>query len=212
MKKHPFGNIRFFILSSVYILRKWGRYALFLLFLLSGIICGAICSRSADIGFLNRLDVILQTNFRLRSSQDLLMSFVASLASSVLLLGTLLLLGLSLWGIAFVAAVPFFKGYGYGLSAGFLCRIYGFTGFAYNILVILPGTLISALAVTSAAMYAFDSSRRMILNASGRSDSIDLSVKPIRFSAVIIRCLAVCTIGASVDMLFSFLFSWIFHF
>lgn len=212
MKRHPFGSLRFFIRSSVPGLYSRGRCVLFLLLLLSGVVCGAICSRSADIGFLNRLDVILQTNFKLRSSQGLFMSFVASLASSAMLLGMLFLFGLSLWGVAFAVAVPFFKGYGYGLSAGFLYRMYGFTGFAYNIMVILPGTLISALAITAAAMHASESSRRLMLTASEVSFSLQLPEKPKRFSVYILRCLAVCTVGASVDMLFSFFFSWIFHF
>lgn len=205
----PFKN---FFGMGRFRLRNNKLFILFAAVLFCGIVFGAVSGAGADRSMLNRLDFIFLTNFKMRSTQGMLPAFVASFASSVMFLFVIFLLGLSLWGSIFPAAVPFFKGYGYGLSVGFLYGAYGFQGILYNVLVILPGTFISSAAVAAAAQLASKNSfgmMRCFMKVPARDD-------PTRMMKVyflsILRCLAWCAVSALADMLFAACFSWLFNF
>lgn len=186
--------------------------ALFALLLFAGIVTGAVCSRTADALTMKRLDIIFQTNFELRSTQGVLAAFVSSFASSVLFLLVLLLLGLSVWGGFIAAAVPFFKGYGYGLSVGFLYGAYGISGVFYNLLVILPGMFLSAAVISLASTLSLRNSLSMAA-CFRRTPMIEDPHKLIKsYLLSMLRCLALCALSAVIDMLCSLCFSRIFHF
>ncbi len=193
-------------------LKKNGFFLLFCLILFGGIVYGAVSGRSADSGLLQRLDFIFQTNFEVRCSQGLFSAFIASFASSVLFLTVIFLLGLSLWGGFFAVLVPFFKGYGYGLSVGFLYNAYGLQGICYNLLVILPGMFFSSAVIAAAALGAFRNSWHMIAGLFRSSMTIDLRELLMRYCRLMVRILLLCTAAAILDMLCALCFSWLFHF
>ena len=112
-------------------IRRNGSFVMFCFVLFGGIVWGAVSSRNAGMDTLKKLDFIFQTNFELRCSQGMAAAFVSSFASAALFMLVILLLGLSLWGGFLAAALPFFKGYGYGLSVGYLYGAYGFRGVLY---------------------------------------------------------------------------------
>ena len=187
-------------------------FMLFSLLLFSGIVTGAVCSRTADELLMKRLDIIFQTNFELRCAQGAFSAFVSSFASSMIFMAVLLMLGLSVWGGLFSAVIPFFKGYGYGLAVGFLYGSYGAGGVFYNILVILPGMFLSAAVIAYAATLSLRNSlyitacfKRTPLN-----DDPHALMKGYLLS--MLRCLALCALSSIVDMLCSLCFSRIFHF
>ncbi|MBQ1659271.1 MAG: stage II sporulation protein M [Clostridia bacterium] len=206
------GSIRRYTFSVHSFIIRNGLFVLFCLLLFGGVLWGALNSRSADEELLKRLDFILQTNYSLRSTQGLISAFTASFASSVMLLLLCLLSGLSLFGSIPALVIPFFKGYGYGLSAGFLYGAYGMKGIGYNLLVILPGMFFSSIIICSASLMSFCSSLKLcsyFFSAAVRDDPRE-QMKSYLLS--ILRCLLLCALAAAVDMICSLCFSWIFNF
>ena len=192
--------------------RRNGVFVLFCFVLFGGIVCGTLASGTVGTDTLKRLDFIFQTNFELRCSQGLISSFVSSFASAAIFLFVIFLLGLSLWGGFLSVALPFFKGYGYGLSAGFLYGAYGLKGIGYNLLVILPGMFFSSVIICSASLMSFCSSLKLcscFFSAAVRNDPRE-QMKSYLLS--ILRCLLLCALAAVLDMFCSLCFSWIFTF
>lgn len=193
-------------------LRKNGVFLIFCLILFGGVLCGALSGRSADSDVMKRLDVIFLTNFDLRCSRGLLSSFAASFGSTVLFLLVIFLLGLSLWGGFFAVLIPFFKGYGYGLSSGFIYSEYGTKGIFYNILIILPGMLISSAVIAAASLYSFRNSIRSVQSFRRQAVSDDPREQMKAYLLTMLWLLFLGAAAGLVDMLCSICFSWIFHF
>ncbi len=192
--------------------RKSGILILFCIVLFTGIAFGAISGRNADGDMMKRLDFIFQTNYHVRCSQGFVSAFVSSFGSSVIFLGVIFLLGLSVWGGFFAWAVPFLKGYGYGLSAGYLYGIYGFYGVGYNLLVVLPGAFLSALVIAGASMEAVGNSLKIagLFTRSEVRDDPHIQMKKYLKTMLLLLCL--CAVSAVLDVIFAVCFSWIFKF
>ena len=165
--------------------KKNGFFLLFCLILFGGIVYGAVSGRTADESLLQRLDFI-------------------GLA--------VILLGLSLWGGFFAVLVPFFKGYGYGLSVGFLYGAYGLQGLCYNLLVILPGMFFSSAVIAAASLKAYKNSLHMVLGLFRSPMTADWRSLVCRYCRSMIQMLLLCAASAVVDMLCALCFSWLFHF
>ncbi len=178
------------------------------LILLAGVVLGAIYARAAGFQALDRLDFIFAGNFKARRTEPYLSIFTASFASSFIFILTCFLCGLSMWGIIFVPAVILFRGFGMGLTSGYLYAAYGWKGILYNFSVILPGAFFCCLAILMASLEAMRFSR---LLASGCRDiSVRNSFRDYagRFGAILlVACLA-----AGVDLLLSICFGWMFSF
>ena len=205
------------IFSSPFKLRNYGAgknigLIIFCAVLFTGIIFGAVSGRNADGDLMKRLDFIFQTNYHIRCSQGLLSAFVSSFGSAVIFLMIIFLLGLSLWGGFFSWTVPFFKGYGYGLSVGYLYGLYGFYGVGYNLLIVLPGMFISSIVISKAAQEAMINSVK-IINLFGKKEvRDDPHIQMKKYLKMMFVLLILCTVSSLIDMLFAMCFSWIFKF
>lgn len=184
---------------------------IFLLFLVTGIIIGAICAKNADQDLLKSLDFLFVTNIENRKSMGAFSIFAASFASSFLFLAVAVLLALSAWGSVLAPLVPLFKGFGFGLTAGYLYSAYGFGGIGYNLLIILPGAFLSALAVLiisqESCRFSF-----MLAVSMRKNTSYDISSELSGYIIRVVWTLIVLTAASLVDMLFSLLFSGLFSF
>ena len=192
--------------------KKNGFFLLFCLILFGGIVYGAVSGRTADESLLQRLDFILQTNYELRCQEGVFAALMASFASSSVFLTVIFLLGLSLWGGFLAVLVPFFKGYGYGLSVGFLYGAYGLQGLCYNLLVILPGMFFSSAVIAAASLKAYKNSLHMVLGLFRSPMTADWRSLVCRYCRSMIQMLLLCAASAVVDMLCALCFSWLFHF
>ena len=206
------GSIRRYTFSVRSFIIRNGLFVMFIMLLFGGVLWGALNSRSADEALLKRLDFILQTNYSLRCTQGLISAFVSSFASSVMLTALCLLSGLSIWGFIPALMIPFFKGYGYGLSVGFLYGAYGFKGVLYNLLVILPGAFISSAVIAAASLNAFRSSVRSaayLFRAPVKDDPRE------QLRRYLIKMLKLSLLGLAasiVDVLCAFCFFFFFDF
>ena len=125
---------------------------------ITGLVVGAICVHTAGSGVLEKLTRMFQNYSQIRSQQSMLMNFGNSFATGAFCIILLYLSGLSAWGIVPALLLPLFKGMGLGMICGTLYADYGIRGFGYCVMVILPGALLSALAVILSAKEAIRAS------------------------------------------------------
>ena len=193
----------------------FGRKPLFFVFvatLILGIAAGAFAGRCADDELMKNLDILFLTNYRVRCTQGLADAFIASFASVFLFLLILFLSGLSLWGCCISVIMPFIKGYGYGLSIGYLYMNYGFSGILYNLLVILPGAFLCCAVICAAARESTLSSWRFICQFRKKPASESPNSQMKNYMLAMIWLLFLSAISSVTDMIFSVLFSWMFRF
>ena len=182
------------------------------LFLIAGLILGVIFIRNADYSLLKTLDFVFFSNVKARSALPVLSIFVASLASSFLFLLFCFLCGLSIWGAYCVPLAPLFRGFGMGITAGYLYAAYGFQGFLFHLAVILPGALICLIAILIASRESMLFSKKIHLGR--KTEEQEAQPKNnvrhffIRFSILT----GILIIGALVDVLTTVCFSGLFVF
>ena len=182
------------------------------LFLIAGLILGVIFIRNADYSLLKTLDVVFFSNVKARSALPVLSIFVASLASSFLFLLFCFLCGLSIWGAYCVPLAPLFRGFGMGITAGYLYAAYGFQGFLFHLAVILPGAFICLIAILIASRESMLFSKKIHLGR--KTEEQEAQPKNnvrhffIRFSILT----GILIIGALVDVLTTVCFSGLFVF
>lgn len=154
--------------NVMYFFKRYGLISFFIAALFAGMIYGAVRASSADEDLIDKLDVIFSTNVAARVEQSLAETFTSSFGTSFLFLVLLFCLSLSPFGVAAVPLLMFFRGFGYGISSGFLCVTYGFKGLVYYICVMLLGAFFSSLALVYAAQFCFDFAKSLIITIFGK--------------------------------------------
>lgn len=181
-------------------------------FLLCGMVFGAIFARSADLEALKKLDFLFSSNYKARTSQPWTAVFMASLASSFVFILCCFLCGLSMWGMFCIPAIPFFRGFGLGLTSGYLYAAYGFRGVLFNVIIIIPGAFVCILSILLAAREGMLFSKKIAacdikLDKKGHTWP-PLKVYFSHFGAVIVIAFA----AAVIDLLMAVCFAGIFSF
>ena len=192
-------------------LRKNFSFYAFLLILLSGIGAGTFSGATASEELICSLDTVFLTNYELRCTRSVSGAFGASFACAFIFMLVFFLLGLSLWGFLITSAVPFVKGYGYGISVSFLCHNYGMTGILYNALIILPGAFICCAVTAAAARETFRNSLELTRFF---FKSPEPASKPgmKKYLLTMLWLLFLAALSSVTDMVTSILFSPIFKF
>ena len=173
------------------------------LFLIAGLILGVIFIRNADYSLLKTLDFVFFSNVKARSALPVLSIFVASLASSFLFLLFCFLCGLSIWGAYCVPLAPLFRGFGMGITAGYLYAAYGFQGFLFHLAVI-------SILIASRESMLFSKKIHLGRKTEEQEAQPKNNVRHffIRFSILT----GILIIGALVDVLTTVCFSGLFVF
>ncbi len=127
--------------------RRYGTAMFFTFVYACGLLMGSLYARNAEKTFLDSLNFLFTTNLSARMEQPVFSTFATSFASNFLFLLFVFLCGLSPWGMTAAFLSPAFKGFGVGLSAGYLFITYGFRGVGFYLLVILIGTFIFSFAL-----------------------------------------------------------------
>lgn len=191
-------------------IRKNAMFLLLCIFLIVGVILGVICAKNGDKSLIEKLDFLFVTNFENKKTMDAFSIFSASFASGFLFLLTILFLGISAWGFFFLPAVPLFKGFGFGLSTGYMYGAYGFSGVLYNLLIILPGAFLSALVIIVVSKESFRFSWDIMTTLRGFKTDISGEFK--LYIVKIFWGLLIIAAASLIDMLFSLIFSGLFSF
>lgn len=178
--------------------------------LLAGMVSGCLSARTADESLLTQLETLFLTDATTRSVQPMGVTFTASLTSSFLFVLTAVMMGLSAWGIALVPVIPFFRGFGLGISSGYLYAAYGLKGIGFYLAVMMPGILLSCVSILLSCREAMRFSLKFTtsgLSAKG-GEAPDLRLYFTRHGL----CLVISVAAAVGDMLFSALFAGLFTF
>ena len=179
---------------------------------LFGILLGAIYIAGADSAILNTLDYFLFSSIETRMTHHFFPIFTASAASSFLFLLCAFLGGLTMWGSFFVPILLFLRGFGVGMTAGYVYS-FGGLGFLYQILIVLPGILFSCFAIMLVSKEAISFSRRLnFAHRMRQSPQVYVkqpSVKNYAMRTGVLSCLAL--IGSLLDVLTALIFSGIFQ-
>lgn len=202
------SKIRFFFTA----LRE--NYVLVLLsvFLICGIVFGAVFARNAENSTLSKLDFLFYSNFKTRAVQSVFSVFSASFASSFLFILFCFLCGLSMWGMFIIPGVVFFRGFGLGLTSGYIYAAYGGNGILFNLVVILPGAFACCMAILLAAREGTRFSRRIAsCGTSAQSGTIsrgNMRLYLLRFGTI----LGIAFLAALIDAFLSACFAGMFSF
>lgn len=186
---------------------NWDLVVLSAIFL-AGMAVGAVYARTADPQALERLDFIFAGNFKARATASFLSIFSASFASAFLFVFACFLCGLSMWGMFFIPFVPFFRGFGLGLTSGFLYAVYGGKGILFNFAVLLPGAFVCCLSVLLAAREGIGFSRLLASCGTLPVKRAKLRLYALHFGAA----LGIAFFAALLDLFLSACFGGLFSF
>lgn len=118
---------------------------------ISGLVVGALCVRTAEGELLGKMTQLFQNYTQIRAQQSMFQNFSNSFIAGAIGILLLYLLGLTAWGTPFILCIPAFEGMGIGMASGTLYADYGWPGFGYSALIIIPGALISTIAILLSA-------------------------------------------------------------
>lgn len=121
-----------------YYIKRYGIYILFISMLIVGLACGTVYAMSADKEMLASLDFLFFTNLDARLSQNVINTFCACFASDFIFLFAVFLLGLTPWGIPVLPFIVFLKGFGTGITAGYLFSVHSLKGIVFYLLYCCP--------------------------------------------------------------------------
>ena len=168
---------RFFVPRPDY--RKWiaylrGKYDYILMaaFLLIGMVVGALLAQNPDHVTQNGISSIITGYSVERSSQSFGATFLSSMQSVLPFFLIVLLSGVFALGALLVPLTLLFRGLGIGLAAGYLYSVYGFQGFFYSLLMVLPQAFMSAVLLIVLARDAIHLSAKLaaLFFPSGRAE------------------------------------------
>ena len=114
-----------------YYIKRYGINILFISMLIVGLACGTVYAMSADKEMLASLDFLFFTNLDARLSQNVINTFCACFASDFIFLFAVFLLGLTPWGIPILPFIVFLKGFGTGITAGYLFSVHSLKGIVF---------------------------------------------------------------------------------
>lgn len=180
---------------------------LLFVFLLCGVVFGTVSARFTCGDALDNLDFLFASNFKKRALQTPIDTFVCAMTSSFIFIFGLSLLALSVWGLLAIPMVPFFKGLGVGLTAGYLYAVYGLRGVAFHVLVLLPGVFISSVAVVLHARESLSISARLASKVFPKSDIDKLWPSLKLYLVKTGGAFIVVAASAAADVIFALLFA-----
>lgn len=146
-----------------FFLKKYGVAVFLTTVFIFGMIFGSVFAQSADEKLYNGLDFLFTTNLQARLSQGFLETFCACFASNFIFTALVFLLGITPWGIPLIPLICAFKGFGAGLSGGFLVENFGLSGFFFYFVVLLPGTFVFCMALVCIGNLAIYNSKKIFL-------------------------------------------------
>ena len=204
---------RFRLPDVRYLVKRYGILLLLAALLLTGLVLGVIYAANADSQTLLSLDFLFTTNLDARLSQSAFGIFCACFASDFLFLFGVYLLGVAAWGIPFLFLTVCFKGFGTGVTAGFLCLSHSLSGAGFYLLVLLPGTFLFCVALVRFCAFAFESSKRIFCISLGKQAvARPLREELLTFSSRFLTALLVTFFASLLDTLLWTLFAGTFQF
>lgn len=216
LKKSDFAgrNRRKITVSDLrYFFKRYGVMVMCVTLLFAGLIFGSAYAQNSTSSLLDSLDFLFTTNLDVRLSQNAAETFCACFASDFIFLFVVFLLGLAPWGIPMLLFVLFFKGFGTGLTAGYLYMAHSLKGVGFYLIVLLPGTFLFCMALSLFSTSAFYISKRMFFYTIGHNvPAQPLRKGVINFCSRSMSSLIMTFFSALLDVVLWTLFAGVFNF
>lgn len=180
--------------------------ALFLCFLLcmcyGSFLISRIDTQAADL-----LAFLTKEYLASRTAQSLLETFLSSALSSFSYLAALFLLGFFAIGQPLIFLVPIFRGFGLGITMGYLYSHYGISALGYCAVLIVPVSVFVALILINSAKDSLQMANLLLLPALKENRPV-LTSEGLKIYLLKYLIYGLMTLGACVlDALLNFLFS-----
>lgn len=179
---------------------------------MTGMMAGSLSIGYINMEALHKLDFLFLNDFKERISQSGIDIFISSFSSLVIFILLIEIAALSFWGTILIPFLVAFKGFGLGLTAGYLYFIYGLKGIAFYILILLPGIFISSIGIVLFSVGALKFSGKFakkVLPGADNERLWNLFKLHIRKSG---HSLIILVLAALADMSFMAMFSSFFEF
>ncbi len=210
-KNYPKRSSRFNLRELPQAVHRYGTTLFFTFVFAAGMLVGSLSAKEADASLLLNLDFLFTTNLSQRLQQPVFSTFAASFASNFIFLFFVFLCGLAPWGVGFMWISPGFKGFGTGLSAGYLLVTYGIKGIGFYLVVMLVGTFLFSFALIIECIHAHYLSCKVARSIFGGSENVQpLSAYTKSFMLRSLYMLLLSAVASVVDMLFWTVFSGLF--
>lgn len=112
-----------------------------------GVLLGTLLVRTADSETMDMLLRIINGFMDSRREQTLLQNFISGSSSSLIFLAILFVCGFCAISHPIIILIPLFRGLGFGFSIASLYATQGTQAVGYVALLMLPGTILSTLAI-----------------------------------------------------------------
>ena len=182
-------------------------------FLIFGMVLGSVSMKSMNADSLSDMTSLFLNSLKIRGESQFFMIFVKSVSSYFLFAVIAFALGLSVWGFVITFALMIFRGFGLGVSVGFLFFTYGFKGILFYTLILLPGIFVSSMALILMSRAAFDVSYTLFRTTVLKKENNELLgnnfKKYIKKSGLVLTLIIVAAI---LDLLGYIMFSGLFSF
>lgn len=196
-----------------YFLKRYGITILFSAVLLFGLASGSVYAQSSNIDLLDSLDFLFTTNLDARLAQNPVGTFCACFASDFIFLFSVFLLALTPWGAFIMPFIILFKGFGTGITAGYLFAVHKFAGIGFYLLILLPGTFLFCAALINFCSKAFVFSKEMLVFAFGKyPPNQTLRSKAVSLSSDFMASLILSFLAALIDAVLWTLLAGVFNF
>lgn len=196
--------------NILFFFKKNKSFTVLFLLLIFGLVIGNFVFKNLGESFSFKVSSLFLGNLEARKSFFNL--FIESVFSTFIFILIIFLMGLSAIGITLIPPVVFLKGYCAGIFQNFLCTNYGIKGFLFGLLLLLPGFLISCIAITLMAKEAIKISNifsNLLLNIYPQQNN----EKNVKAYLIKTGCVLILTAtSALVDVTLSFLFLRFFSF
>ncbi len=187
---------------------------IFFLLLFAGTVIGAYYCVTHDRELYKELDFLFSSNIKHKLSQSLWQTFLSSYAGACVFVIATYFLGCSMWGMALLPLVTLFKGFGIGLTAAYLFTGYALNGAVYYIGVLLPGALLSAVALIILQSDAFRfcaSMLRHIVYPDGKNRE-NLTDHFKKYTKRLVTALIITLVSSVADVGLTVIFGNVFNF
>lgn len=183
------------------------------LLLLIGVLIGAILLNKVDFQTRQYIDLLFLSNFKEGLSKSLIDIFISSLSSTFIFLLLAFFMGLSAWGCILAPLIPLFRGFCIGFSECYMYTTYGLKGIIFNIIIFLPGFLVSSIAILLMSKEAMRishcfSSSLLFNDNSFNKDQNNIRLYVLRSGCVII----IAVLSSLLDLTLNFFFARFFYF